>query len=35
MKWADQKEDEDEYIWKKGQWCLLGLRKSQKRRVQR
>jgi predicted nucleic acid-binding Zn-ribbon protein len=35
LRWADQEEDEDEYIWQKGQWCLPGLRKSQKRRVQR
>jgi predicted nucleic acid-binding Zn-ribbon protein len=35
LKWADQEEDEDEYIWQKGQWCPPGLRKSQKRRVQR
>jgi hypothetical protein len=35
FRWADQEEDEDEYIWQKGQWCPPGLRKSQKRRVQR
>jgi hypothetical protein len=35
LRWADQEEDEDEYIWQKGQWCPPGLRKSQKRRVQR
>jgi hypothetical protein len=35
LRWADQEEDEDEYVWQKGQWCPLGLRKSQKRRVQR
>jgi hypothetical protein len=34
-RWVDQEEDEDEYVWQKGQWCLPGLRKSQKRRVQR
>jgi hypothetical protein len=27
-RWADQEEDEDEYIWQKGQWCPPGLRKS-------
>jgi predicted nucleic acid-binding Zn-ribbon protein len=35
QRWADQEEDEDEYIWQEGQWCPPGLRKSQKRRVQR
>jgi hypothetical protein len=35
LRWADQEEDEDDYIWQKGQWCPPGLRKSQKRRVQR
>jgi hypothetical protein len=35
LRWADQEEDEDDYIWQKGQWCLPGLRRSQKRRVQR
>jgi hypothetical protein len=35
LRWADQEEDEDEYVWQKGQWCPPGLRKSQKRRVQR
>jgi hypothetical protein len=35
LRWAHQEEDEDEYVWQKGQWCLPGLRKSQKRRVQR
>jgi hypothetical protein len=35
LRWADQEEDEDEYIWQKRQWCPPGLRKSQKRRVQR
>jgi hypothetical protein len=35
LRWADHEEDEDEYIWQKGQWCPPGLRKSQKRRVQR
>jgi hypothetical protein len=35
LRWADQEEHEDEYIWQKGQWCPPGLRKSQKRRVQR
>jgi hypothetical protein len=33
QRWADQ--EEDEYIWQEGQWCPPGLRKSQKRRVQR
>jgi hypothetical protein len=35
QRWADQEEDEDEYIWQEGQWCPPGLRKSQRRRVQR
>jgi hypothetical protein len=35
QRWADQEEEEREYIWQQGQWCLPGLRKSQKRRVQR
>jgi hypothetical protein len=35
LRWAGQEEDEDEYIWQKGLWCPPGLRKSQKRRVQR
>jgi hypothetical protein len=35
LRWADQEEDEDEHIWQKGQWCPPGLRRSQKRRVQR
>jgi hypothetical protein len=35
-RWADHEEEEDcEYMWQKGQWCPPGLRKSQKRRVQR
>jgi hypothetical protein len=33
LRWADQEEDEDEYIWQKRQWCPPGIRKSQKRRV--
>jgi hypothetical protein len=33
-RWVDQEEEEREYIWQEGQWCLPGLRKSQKRRVQ-
>lgn len=36
--WVDYenfKEEEREYVWQKGQWCPLGLRKSQKRHVQR
>jgi hypothetical protein len=32
---CDGEEDSYEYVWQKGQWCPLGLRKSQKRRVQR
>jgi hypothetical protein len=33
---VDHKEEEDrEYVWKKGQWCPPGLRRSQKRRVRR
>jgi hypothetical protein len=35
QRWADQEEDEHEYIWPEGQWCPPGLRKSQKKRVQR
>jgi predicted SprT family Zn-dependent metalloprotease len=35
LRGADQEEEEHEYIWQEGQWCLLALRKSQKRRVQR
>jgi predicted nucleic acid-binding Zn-ribbon protein len=35
LRWVDQEEDEDEYIWQEGQWCPPGLRKSKKRRVQR
>jgi hypothetical protein len=35
QRWADQEEEEREYIWQEGQWCPPGLRKSQKRRVQR
>jgi hypothetical protein len=35
QRWADQEEEEHEYIWQEGQWCPPGLRKSQKRRVQR
>jgi hypothetical protein len=34
-RWVDQEEEEREYIWQEGQWCPPGLRKSQKRRVQR
>jgi hypothetical protein len=34
QRWADQEEEEREYIWQKEQWCPPGLR-SQKRRVQR
>ena len=34
--WADYEEEgnEREYVWLKGQWCLGGLIRSQKRRVQ-
>jgi hypothetical protein len=32
---ANQEEEEHKYIWQEGQWCPPGLRKSQKRRVQR
>jgi hypothetical protein len=31
----DHEEEEREYVWQKGQWCPPGLRRSQKRRVQR
>jgi hypothetical protein len=35
-RWVDHEEEEDHgYVWQKGQWCPPGLRKSQKRRVQR
>jgi hypothetical protein len=34
-RWVDHEVEEDrEYVWQKGQWCPLGLRRSQKRRVQ-
>ena len=34
--WADYEEEgyEREYVWQEGQWCLGGLTRSQKRRVQ-
>jgi hypothetical protein len=32
--WADRNEKK-EYVWQEGQWCLGGLTRSQKRRVQR
>jgi hypothetical protein len=35
QKWVDQEEQQREYIWQEGQWCPPGLRRSQKRRVQR
>jgi hypothetical protein len=35
QRWVDQEEEEREYVWQEGQWCPPGLRKSQKRRVQR
>jgi hypothetical protein len=35
-RWFDHEEEEDRaYVWQKGQWCPPGLRRSQKRRVQR
>jgi hypothetical protein len=35
-RWIDHEEEEDQgYIWQKGQWCPPSLRRSQKRRVQR
>jgi hypothetical protein len=35
-RWVDHEEEDDhEYVWQKGQWCPPGLRRSQKRRVQR
>jgi hypothetical protein len=35
-RWVDHEEEEErEYVWQKGQWCPPGLRRSQKRRVQR
>jgi hypothetical protein len=35
-RWVDHEEKEDEgCIWQKGQWCPPGLRRIQKRRVQR
>ena len=35
--WADYEEESNErkYVWQEGQWCLGGLIRSQKRRVQR
>ena len=35
--WADYEEEGNKrkYIWQEGQWCLGGLTRSQKRRVQR
>jgi hypothetical protein len=33
--WVDHEEHEREYVWQEGQWCPPGLRRSQKRRVQR
>jgi hypothetical protein len=35
QKWVDHEEQEREYVWQEGQWCPPGLRRSQKRRVQR
>jgi hypothetical protein len=35
-RWVDHEEEEHHgYVWQKGQWCPPGLRRSQKRRVQR
>jgi hypothetical protein len=35
-RWVDHEDEEEHgYVWQKGQWCPPGLRKSQKRRVQR
>jgi hypothetical protein len=35
-RWVDHEKEEDlEYVWQKGKWCPPGLRRSQKRRVQR
>jgi hypothetical protein len=35
-RWVDHEEEEDQgYVRQKGQWCPPGLRRSQKRRVQR
>jgi hypothetical protein len=33
-RWVDHEEQEREYVWQKGQWCPLVLRRSQKKRVQ-
>ena len=34
--WVDYEEgNEREYVWQEGQWCLEGLTRSQKRRMQR
>jgi hypothetical protein len=35
LKWVDHEEQQREYVWQEGQWCPPGLRRSQKRRVQR
>jgi hypothetical protein len=33
--WVDYEEDDEgEHAWQEGQWCLGGLTRSQKRRVQ-
>ena len=34
--WTDYEEegDEEEYVWQEGQWCLGGLTRSQKKKVQ-
>ena len=33
--WTEYDESHSGYVWQKGQWCPPGLRKTQKRRVQR
>ena len=33
--WADYESNEEGCVWQEGQWCLGGLIRSQKRRVQR
>ena len=33
--WTDyEEEDDEEYVWQEGWWCLGGLTRSQKRKVQ-
>ena len=31
----EEESNEEKYVWQEGQWCLGGLTRSQKRRVQR